>query len=167
MSRTGGYAEPTRPPGWGARHRRRSWLRTAQLNVAGWSALLGSCLGAGLLGVAAAAALGLPPVSGAVLAVVPLVAIMAVDRRRWARLPTGYGWGGSVEEVGRVAALLEARGVHTRVVPDDEPPSGPDPAPPHAEVPTRATASLHYLNRDADAVRKALHDNDIHPFDMR
>ncbi|MCU1537484.1 MAG: hypothetical protein JWP82_1835 [Humibacillus sp.] len=169
MRAPGDHEELTDPSAWGRRRRqpRRSWLRTARLNLAGWSALLGSCLGAGLLGVFAATAMGPPPAFGAMLAVVPVLAIVAVDRRRWARMQTSHGWGGSVEEVAQVAALLEARGVHAQVVPDDDPPSGVDPGPPHTAVPTPATASLHHLNRDADAVRKALRDKDIHPFRPR
>ncbi len=66
------------------------WLRTAQLNLVGWSALLGACLGAAGLGLAAARLTPLPPRARLKFAVAPVVALVVAlvvaDRRRWAAI---------------------------------------------------------------------------------
>ena len=65
MVRPRGHAQYVEP--WGRRggRRRRPWLRTAQLNLAGWSALLGACLLAAAAGVAVTAAAHGPLLLGA------------------------------------------------------------------------------------------------------
>ena len=118
MVRSRASAEYVEVSGWRARQPRRSWFRTARLDVVGWSALLGTCLVAAAAGVAVATALGRPRPYGAACAIVPLAAVVLADRRRWARMRSSVGWGGSVEDVARVVALLEDRGIHTRVVLD-------------------------------------------------
>ena len=98
--------EPLRHP----RIRRHYWLRTAQLNAVGWAALVGACLMAAAVGVAAAWAIDVPRWWGAVFGVLPLGAVFLLDRRRWAAMETSYGWGGS-------AATLRAHGIAFRAFP--------------------------------------------------
>src|SRR4051795_406760 len=108
-------AEYLEPSGWRRHGRRRSWLRSARLNVVGWSGLLGACLVVAALGIATTTALGWPRALGAAGAVIPVAAVVVADRRRWARMETSVDWGGSVEEVARIADELGADGVDARV----------------------------------------------------
>lgn len=163
MARSRGDAEYSAAPlASGRRLRRRPWLRTAQLNAVGWAAQVGACIVAAAVGVAAARVVGLPSGAGAVLAVVPLGAVLLADRKRWAAMETGLGWGGSVDAVAAIAAELRAQGVVTHVDIDGPPPEGWD-----APVSTRTgngsvqTASLSYRNRDAAKVRATLRAHGI------
>ena len=52
---------------------------------------------------------------GASLAVVPLGAVLLLDRRRWAAIETNFGWGGSEFEVAQIAVELSDQGVVTQV----------------------------------------------------
>jgi hypothetical protein len=76
-------------------------------------------------------------------------------------METSSGWGGSVEEVARIAQELEAEGVRARVVPE---PAGPgwdpvtDPLP--GPVPA-ATAALEYRNGDAEVVARKLRQHGV------
>ncbi len=65
MIRSRGHAESMDPLSRRGRGRRRSWLRTAQLNLVGWSALIGVCLLTAAAGVAVAAAARVPLPFGA------------------------------------------------------------------------------------------------------
>jgi hypothetical protein len=93
-------------------------------------------------GVAVATVLGRPRPYGAACAFVPLAAVVLVDRRRWARMRSSFGWGGSVEEVARVVALLEGCGIHTRVVIDVITNAWGEPARPQGDGSAPPTASL-------------------------
>jgi hypothetical protein len=151
------------------RVKRHYWLRTAKLNAVGWAALLGGCFVAAAVGVAAAWAIAVPLWWGAVLGVIPLVAVFLLDRRRWAAMETGFGWGGSVPEVTRIASELAALGVVVQVRP--EPPTERWHEPPYEggvreEVhmdPALQTASLSYRNRDTKTVASTLRAHDL-PF---
>ncbi|ADU46699.1 hypothetical protein [Intrasporangium calvum] len=157
-SRRRGYG-PYEPLGEGP-GRRRPWLRTAQLNVRGWSALIGLCALAGLAGTLLARAIDVPAWAGSPLALLPLGAVILVDRRRWAAMETSYGWGGSVADVSRMVEELRAYGVAAAVRPDpryeqpwwDRIDSPADPEP---------TASLVYANRDEAAVRTVLRGHGV------
>lgn len=111
MPRSRRYGEHA-PPRPGQAHR-PPWLRTAQLNIVGWSALLGVCSAAGGVGVLLARALGLSGSFGLVLAPVPLGAVVLADRMRWVGRETGFGWGASVEErdAATVRIALRTRGI--------------------------------------------------------
>ena len=133
------------------------------MNVVGWSALLGACLVVAALGIATATALGWPRALGAAGAVIPVAAVVFADRRRWARMETSVDWGGSVEEVARIADELEAEGVRARVRP--EAPGSPwrdraELPPDNAEA---TTAALEYRNGDVDVVRKKLREHGVRP----
>jgi hypothetical protein len=142
---------------------RRSWLRTAQLNVVGWSALLGLCLVAAVAGVAVIAALGLPGPFGMACAVVPLVLVVVVDRRRWARMGSGFGWGGPVEEVTRIAMELQARGARAHVITSDIADGWGESANRRMTGSAEKSAWLEYQNRDADVVAAVLREHGIQP----
>ncbi len=148
--------------------RRRSWLRTAQLNAVGWSALLGACLVAAAVGVGAAGAIAGPRWWGAVLGILPLGAVVMLDRSQWAAMETGYGWGGSEVEVARIVSELAELGVITRAdtAPNaegwGEPADGwGDPEQPRTGDRVIKTASLSYLNRDRGVVARTLRAHGI------
>ena len=141
------YAE-YRPFTSGRRRLRRYGLfRSARLNLVGWMAVAALCL----VGAATGYGIGLlvrGPVAvwlviGALLCLVPLV---AVDRRRWGQLWTGYSWGDTPEAMRRVARELGQRGlmVATRTYPDGR-------------------VGLHYRNRDGRRVARALSQLGIRP----
>ncbi|GAA6525993.1 hypothetical protein IDVR_17890 [Intrasporangium sp. DVR] len=134
---------------------RRPWLRTAQLNLAGWSALLGLCAAAGIAGVLLVRAIDLPGWWGSSLALLPVVIVLVADRRRWAAMETSFVWSASVADVARIADELRSRGVDTEVRPDpryDQPWWDRIDSPVDAEP----TASLVYRNRHAATVRTVL-----------
>lgn len=135
--------------------RRRPWLRTAQLNIVGWSALLGACTAAAAAGVLLARALGLSGWLGALLALFPVGAVVVADRRRWAAMETSYGWSGSVGEVAQIAEELRSQGVDATIRPD---PRYEQPWWDRIESPSDAkpTASLVYTNRHETTVRAVL-----------
>jgi len=92
-------------------------LRTARLNVVGKAAVVVCCLVAAGVGLAAGRILGLPvAVTASVGGLLPLAVLVAVDRRRWRAMITGYAWGGAAAEVSAVASDLKRRGVVTSVV---------------------------------------------------
>lgn len=157
MARSRGHAEYSAAPLRPGRRPRRHWLRTARLNAVGWAALAGACVVAAALSVAAASALALPSWTGALCAVTPLGAVVLADRRRWAAMESGFGWGGSVDEVTTIVAELEVQGVACHVHVQQSPPTGWDrpwePPPGDGAVPE---ASLCYANRDSAAVRAVL-----------
>lgn len=150
------YAEASGRPA-----RRHHWLRTARLNLVGWSALLGLCVVAGAGGMALSGAVGSTPLYGSAGAVLPFVAVVLVDRRRWARMPTSFGWGGSMDDVTHVVALLEARGVHAEAVADEIAHPWTEPERDHDIEPRVVSASLEYRNRDVVVVREVLRGQGI------
>lgn len=164
MVRSRGHAEYSVAPLRHGRGFRRPWLRTAQLNVVGWAALLGACVAAAGVGVVVARVLRLPGWSGAALAVVPLGAVALADRRRWAAMETSFGWGGSADDVARIASALEAQGIATGISADATAaeewgePVGLGPGDPMTH-----TASLSYRNRDAKTVEAMLRAHGIEP----
>ncbi|MBB2986294.1 hypothetical protein [Terracoccus luteus] len=139
----------------GPPRRRRHPFRTAQLNVVGWSALLGACLVAGALGAVVVASLGMPWGWGALLALVPVVVVTVLDRRRWGGTSTSHDWGASRDEVEAVAFELQSMGVDAQVrsgtVPSDVADDG---GPQH-------WASLEWLERDSRAVDAVLERHGI------
>lgn len=185
MVRSRGYAEYSTAPLRRGRGFRRRWLRTAQLNLVGWAALLGVCGVATGIGVVAARAISLPGWIGAALGVVLLLgAVVLTDRRKWSAMETSFGWGGSVDEVARIAAELQAQGVTTAVtvydsstydaiadegLPEaggapegDSPPEGGD-RPEGLDLADSLPqmASLSYRNRDAKRVGAVLRAHGI------
>ena len=116
-------------------------FRTARLNIVGWAAVLGSCLAAAGLGFAAGRLSGLPiAVTAPAAALLPLVLLVAADRRKWRAMLAGYGWGGTEAEVSAVAAELLRRGVvaNVEIWGEDE------------------SVSLQYRNADAGVVATVL-----------
>jgi len=162
----GSYAAAPLRHGRGKRH---SWLRTAQLNAVGRAALLGACLVAAIVGVGAVGAIAVPRWWGAVLGVLPLGAVVLLDRRRWAAMETSFGWGGSEVDVVRIVSELADQGVTTRVRTTPtaegwgEPEDGwGEPEEPQTGDRALKTASLRYRNRDAKVVAATLRAHGIH-----
>jgi hypothetical protein len=119
--------------------RPRPFLRTAQLNAVGWSALAGVCLVAGVLTALTLRATGWhPALRGAVGAVGVLAALVVADRRKWGRMETGFSFTDDAVELRRVGNRLIAQGLPVRV---DEEQWGP---------------RLRYRHRDARRVHAAL-----------
>ena len=113
------------------------------------------------------AAVGLPRPFGAAGAILPLIVVVVVDRRRWARMESDIGWGGSVEEVSTIAAALAARGVHTWVRTLDATDEWGEPVSPGGAGPVEQSAALAYLNRDVRAVTEVLRAHGIRAPDLR
>ncbi|OFE15168.1 hypothetical protein BA895_22860 [Humibacillus sp. DSM 29435] len=137
--------------------------------MVGWSALLGACLVAAAVGVGAAGAIARPRGWGAVLGVFPLGAVVMLDRRRWAAMETGFGWGGSEVEVARLVSELAELGVITRVDTASNAEGWGQPGDGWGEpelLPTGdrdiQTASLRYRNRDRGVVARTLRSHGIH-----
>ena len=130
---------------------RRPWFRITLLAGPGWVALVAVCVAAGALGVLTARAIGLWPWLGALLAAAPVGVVVVLDRRRWAASSTSFSWGASAEEVTSVVEELRRRGVgtHLEVHPDPDRSHSPG-------SPGERTASLAYVNRDAETVRAVL-----------
>lgn len=156
MVRSRGHAENMDPLGQRAGGRRRSWLRTAQLNLVGWSALIGVCLLSAAAGLAVAAAARVPLALGAAFGVAPLLVVALLDRRRWSRMQTSFSWGGSVEDVAQIAAELQARGAQARVVTEDTAIGWGESMHPLGGERVVKTAALEYANRDRAVVRETL-----------
>lgn len=76
---------------------------------------------------------------------------------------SSLGWGGSAEDVARIVAVLEARGIQTRVLIDVVTNAWGEPARPGDDGSTPTTASLEYLNRDGAAVAELLRARGIRP----
>ncbi len=157
-----GYVSYAAGPWPRRRGKRHSWLRTAQLNAVGRAALLGACLVAATVGVGAAVAIAVPRWWGAVLGVLPLGAVVMLDRRRWAAMATSFGWGGSEVDVARIVSELAELGVITGVstAPNAEGWGEPEQLQTGDRVPK--TASLSYLNRDRRVVAETLRAHGIH-----
>ncbi len=165
-----GYGDYEAAPMRQGRRRHHHWLRTARLNAVGWAALLGACLVAAAVGVAAAGFIAIPRGWGAVLGMLPLGALVLLDRRRWAAMEAHFGWGASEADVARIASELANQGVlttiHTAATADawGEPGDGwGRPNEPLTSDETVTTASLSYRNRDAQAVAATLRAHGI-PF---
>ncbi|MEO8517920.1 MAG: hypothetical protein ABI438_01980 [Dermatophilaceae bacterium] len=136
----------------GKPRRRRRMFRTAKLNIVGRAAVLGLCLAGAGLGLAAGRLSGLPvAVTAMVAALLPLVLLVAADRRKWGAMLTAYGWGGTEDEVSAVAAELLRRGVvaNVEIWREDEDDS----------------VSLQYRNADADVVATVLAQQGIPPME--
>jgi hypothetical protein len=128
-------------------HPRPRLLRTAELNAAGWGAVvLLSLAGAGVAHVAARVSGSTSKAPAPVGALACLVALVAADRQRWGRMETGYSWTDDPEDVVRTGVLLQRHGVPVRVDTDDQ--RGP---------------RLRYRNRDARRVRRELHRAGVSP----
>lgn len=113
--------------------------------------MVGSCLAGAGLGLLAGRLSGLPiAVTAVVGGLLPLVLLVAADRRKWRAMLTAYGWGGTEAEVAAVAAELHRRGVVANV----EIWSGDD------------SVSLRYRNADADVVATVLAEQGIPPMDQ-
>src|SRR4051812_36535545 len=132
-------------------HLRPRLLRTAELNAAGWGAVvLLSLAGAGIAHGAARASGSTSKALAPVGALACLVALVAADRRRWGRMETSYSWTRDPDDVARIGVLLQRHGVPVRVDTDDE--RGP---------------RLRYRNRDARRVRRELHRAGVAPLASR
>jgi hypothetical protein len=119
--------------------RPRPWLRTAQLNAVGWSALAAACVTAGLVAVVLLGATGWPwALRAAIGAAVVVLALVVADRRKWAGMETGFSFTDDVATTRAVADRLTARGL-----------------PVNFDAERR---SLRYRNRDARRVHAALAD---------
>jgi hypothetical protein len=128
-------------------HPRLRLLRTAELNAAGWGAVvLLSLAGAGIAHVAARVRGSTSKAPAPVGALACLVALVAEDRRRWGRMETGYSWTDDPQDVVRTGVLLQRHGVPVRVDTDDE-----------------RAPRLRYRNRDARQVRRGLHRAGVAP----
>jgi hypothetical protein len=128
-------------------HPRPRLLRTAELNAAGWGAVVVlSLAGAGIAHVAARMSGSTSKAPAPVGALACLVALVAADRRRWGRMETGYSWTDDPEDVVRTGVLLQRHGVPVRVDTDDE-----------------RAPRLRYRNRDARRVRRGLQRVGISP----
>ena len=164
MVRSRGHSEYMEPTGRRA-HRRRSWLRTARLNLVGWAALLGVCLLTAAAGLAASAATRAPLPLGAAFGVAPLLVVFLLDRRRWSRMPTTFNWGGSVPDVAQIVADLDARGVRAYVVTQETATAWGDSTHRHTSSPDAKEAGLEYANRDAKVVDAVLRRRGVQPPD--
>ncbi len=78
-------------------------------------------------------------------------------------METGFGWGGSVEDVAAIAAELETGGVHVRVRTDHSASVWGELEPARGAEPDAPTASLEYRNRDARVVEQKLREHGIRP----
>ncbi len=81
-------------------------------------------------------------------------------------MESGFDWGGSVEEVTRIAMELEARGVHAKVLTADIADGWGESANHRRAGSVEKTAWLEYQNRDADAVAATLRKHGIRPPDL-
>ena len=173
MVRSRGYGSYTAGPWLRRRGKRHSFLRTAQLNAVGWAALFGACLVAAAAGVGAAVAIAVPRWWGAVLGVLPLAAVVMLDRRRWAAMQTSFGWGGSEVDVARIVSELAELGIITSVRTEPNAEGWGEPADRWGELellPTGdrviKTASLRYRNRDRGVVERTLRTHGIYLPDL-
>jgi hypothetical protein len=131
---------PTAPLSRGHR-RQRSFLRTARLNAVGHASLAGACLLGGSVSALALAPTGWPlPVRAAVGPVAVVTALLAADRRKWARMETTFAFTDDVLAMRAVADQLVAQGLPVTLDVEDWGPR------------------LRYRNRDAARVHAALND---------
>lgn len=87
---------------------RHAYLRTAQLNAVGWSALIGGSVAVGLLFVK----LGLPVWLGVVLM---QGIVVSADRAKWAKSSSSVSWTDDLADVQAAADRLGMRGVKTEI----------------------------------------------------
>ena len=81
-------------------------------------------------------------------------------------METSFGWGGSPEDVARIAAELTAQGIVVRVRTAGTSEGWGEPANRRTDEPIRDGASLSYRNRDAGQVAAALRAHGIHHPDL-
>jgi hypothetical protein len=133
------YASYRRSP-WRRPYVKPRLFRSVRLNSVGWLAVAALCLAGAGAGYGVGRVVGLPrgasPVVGTLLGLITLV---AVDRRRWGRLETGFSWGNDPDAVMRVGTELQRQGVPVQL-----------------EVDHDSRVRLRYHNRDAGQVRRAL-----------
>lgn len=98
------------------RRRRRAFLRTAQLNAVGRSALLGACTAGAGASVPVLRRTGwpLPARAGAGSAAV-LLALVALDRRKWRAMEAGLSFTDDAALTAAVADRLVADGLPVRL----------------------------------------------------
>lgn len=114
--------------------------------MVGRLALLGCCVVAAGVGFAVGRILGLPAaVAASAGGLMPIAVVVALDRRRWRTMVTGYGWGGTAAEVSEVVADLARRGVEAHVRLNDD----------------GRSASLRYRHADAAVVSTVLADRSV------
>ncbi len=96
-------------------------------------------------------------------------ALALLDRRQWAAIETGFGWGSSEEDVARMTSELVDQGVNTTVRTAPTAKGWDEPADrwgerKEAEASDRAlkTASLRYRNPDRRTVEATLRAHGIH-----
>jgi hypothetical protein len=95
---------------------RKRFLRTAELSVVGWGALLLACAVMAAAGHFAGRWLGWPGGPAAALGAAAVVAAVVIaDRRRWNALEGVVSWTHDEDEVERVASGLRERGVDVGV----------------------------------------------------
>ncbi|MGI5215939.1 hypothetical protein [Plantactinospora sp. CA-290183] len=125
---------------WGGYRGRVRLFRSVRLNAIGWAAVVLVCLVGGGVGYGAGRAIAAPQLAGSLAgALGGLAVLVGVDRRRWGRLETGVFWGEDPDEVARIGAELQQRGL-----------------PVAAWTDVNGCRSLRYRNRDARRVRRAL-----------
>jgi hypothetical protein len=141
------YAE-YRPSTWGRRRLRSYGLfRSAQLDLVGWMAVAALCLVGAATGYWISLLVGGPVAVWLVIgALLWLVTLVVVDRRRWGQLWTGYSWGDTPQATESVGRELKRRGlvVVTRIYPGGR-------------------VGLRYRNRDGRQVARALSQLGIRP----
>ncbi|GIF06943.1 hypothetical protein [Actinoplanes siamensis] len=117
---------------------RRPLLRTAQLNIVGWIAVTGLCAVGATAGLAVSRLAGVGtriamPAGG----IAALVAVLAVDRRKWGDMPTSYSWTDDPDATAQAAALLTREGIGAS-----------------AQLDQFGLPAVHYRNRDSRRVRQ-------------
>lgn len=121
-------------------------MRTAELNIGGRLALLGSCVAGAVVGFAVGRVLGLPAaVAASAVGLIPVAIVAALDRRRWRAMLAGYGWGGTAAEVSEVIADLARHGVEAHVQLNGD----------------GRSASLRYRHADSAVVSTVLADRGV------
>jgi hypothetical protein len=116
---------------------RRGLFRTAQLNAAGWSAVVGLCAAGAGAGLVAArftrAATWITMPAGGAFAMAGLI---AADRRKWAAMPSTYAWTDNLDDVLQIADMLTRAGIAVSV-----------------EIDEFDQPMLRFLNRDRRRIR--------------
>ncbi len=127
--------------------RRGTLLRTATLNLVGWAAVVGLCGAGAGTGLATAQLTGISPwIAGPVGGAVAFAALIAADRRRWAGMPTSYGWTQDLADTQRMADLLTDAGIAVSV-----------------EVDEFDQPGLRYINRDRPRVARTFRTAGLRP----
>lgn len=121
---------------------RRRFLRTAQLNAVGFSALGGACLAAAAACAPALRSTDWPlAVRAAAGPVLVVTGLVVLDRRKWAGMETGFSFTDDPVIMRAVADQLTARGLPVSL--EERAPGGP---------------VLRYAHRHARRVHAALAD---------